>query len=141
VKQHCNVRVVTNESLIVTGEAQEASNILTLVSLWPINNCMCLMFLSVEAVHVNVNAAEVDFRTCRGTVCTSGCAMNFLWQCNPFSDMYYVFPLRLAVIHTIVKVHCICILLVPRCHSSYASTGRVGWAGQMAGLTSHANQI
>jgi len=63
------VSVVFNEFSIGTGEAQEASDVLTVLRLRPINYRMSLMLLGMDAVLVNVKAAKINFLTnCYGSV-------------------------------------------------------------------------
>jgi hypothetical protein len=67
VQWHCNVSIVFNDFSVVAGETQEASDVLTIFRLRPIYNRMCLMFLGMDAVLVNVKAAKIDFLTSPGT--------------------------------------------------------------------------
>ena len=61
VQRHGDVSVVFNEFSIVTGEAQEASDVFTIFRLGPIHDRTGFMFLSVDAVLVDVKPTEVDF--------------------------------------------------------------------------------
>lgn len=69
VQQHCNVSIVFNEFCIVTGEAQNASDVLSVFRLRPLHYLTHLMALGVDAVIVNVNAATIDFLTSPGAFC------------------------------------------------------------------------
>ena len=97
--------VVFNELAIVSSEAQEASDIHTVFRLRPIHYCMGLMFLSMDAVHVNIKATVVDIQTSPGLCCMFGSETVFWQKCMHFSDMYNVFHQSMAVNHIIVKVY------------------------------------
>ena len=62
-QRHRNVSIVFNEFSIRTGQAQEASDVLTILRLRPINHRMSLMLLGMDAVLVNVKAAKINFLT------------------------------------------------------------------------------
>jgi hypothetical protein len=66
------VSIVFTEFSTVAGETQEASDVLTIFRLRPMHYCMCLMFLGVDAILVNVKAAKIDFLTSPGTLSTFG---------------------------------------------------------------------
>ena len=68
---------VFNNFSIVTSETQEASDVLTIVRLRPIDYRMCLMFLGVDAVLLNLKATKIDVLTNPGTVCTFGFETTF----------------------------------------------------------------
>ena len=97
--------VVFNEFSIVTGEAQEASEVLTVLRLRPIHYRTSLMLLGMDAILVNVKAAKINFLTSSGVFCTFGLETMFCQQSNHFSDMYDVFRPGTAVNHNIIKVY------------------------------------
>jgi len=99
------VSIVFNEFSIVTAEAQEASDVLTVLRLRPIHYCTSLMLLGVDAVQVNVKAAKIIFLTSPGTFCTFGLETMFWQQSKHFSDMYEVLLRGMAVNDNIVKVY------------------------------------
>jgi hypothetical protein len=61
---------VFNEYSVVACETLEASDVLTIFRLRPIQYHMWLMFLGVDAVLVIVKPAKIDFLTSAGTFCT-----------------------------------------------------------------------
>jgi len=105
VRRHCNVSVVFNEFSIVTGETQEASDVLTILRLRPICYRTCLVFLSVDAVPVNIKATKIDFLTSPGTFCMFGFETMFRQWGKHFMDMYDMFRTGTAVNHNLVEVH------------------------------------
>lgn len=60
VQQYDNLSVVFNEFSTVTGELQEASDIITVFRLGPIHDHKGLMFLGVDDVLRNVRSPEID---------------------------------------------------------------------------------
>ena len=60
VQWHRNVSIVFNEISIVTGEAQEASDILDVLRLRPNHYRTRLMLLGVDAILVNVKDAIIN---------------------------------------------------------------------------------
>jgi len=105
VQRHRNVSVVFNEFSIVTGEAQEASDVLTVLRLRPIHHGTSLMLLGVDAVRVNVKAAKINFLTSPGAFCMFGLWTMFCQQSKHFPDMYDMFCQGTAGNHNIVKVY------------------------------------
>jgi hypothetical protein len=95
---------VFNEFSIVTSEAQEASDLLTVVRLRPIHYCTSLTLLGVDAVLVNVKAAKINILTSPGAYCTFGLETMFCQQGKHSSDMNNVFGQGTAVNHIIVNV-------------------------------------
>jgi hypothetical protein len=79
-----------NEFSIVTGEAQETSDVLTVFRMGSIHDCTGFMFLGMDAVLVNVKSTEVDFGTGPGAFSMFNLETVFLQQVQHFSDMYKV---------------------------------------------------
>ena len=99
-----NVNIVFNTLSMVTSDAQEASDVLNVVRLRPMEHHTGLIFLSVEAVLVKVKATKVDFLTCQGTFGTFGLETMFCHEGKHISDMHDVFCHCPAVNHHIVLV-------------------------------------
>jgi hypothetical protein len=105
VQWHCTVSAVFEEFSIVSGDTQEASDVLTVLSLRPIHHCASSMILGVDAILVHIKAATIDFLTSTGPFCTLGLETVLCQKSKHFFDMYDVFCQRMAVNHNIVKVY------------------------------------
>jgi len=97
--------MVFDESSSVTGEAQEASDVLTVLGLRPIHSRTSLLLLGLDSVLVNVKAAKIKFLASPGAFCTFGHETTLCQQSKHFSDMYDVFRQGMAVNQNIVKVY------------------------------------
>jgi hypothetical protein len=95
---------VLNEVSIITGQAQEVSDVLTVLRLRPIHYHTTLMLLGVDAVIVNVKAAKINILTRLATFCTLALGTRLGMQSKHFSAMYDVFRHCMAVNHIIIKV-------------------------------------
>jgi len=69
---HRNVSLEFNGLSIVTGEAQEDSDILTVLRLRPIHYRTSRILLGVDAVLVNVKVTKIDFLISPGAFCMFG---------------------------------------------------------------------
>lgn len=104
VQQDCNLSIVFNEFSVLTGEAQNASNIHAVIRLQPIPDCMGLIFLCVDAILVTAKEEKVDFLTGQGTFCTFGHETMFHQFGKYISDMCNIFFQAMALNLDIVKV-------------------------------------
>jgi len=97
--------IVLNYFSIVAGEAQKASDILTVVRLKPIHYHTALVFLGMDSILPNLKVATVDVLRSPGVFCMFGLDNIFRLQDKDFSDIYDTFRQSTAVNHTIVKVY------------------------------------
>jgi hypothetical protein len=87
VQCHGDVSVVFNQFSLVSGKAQEVSDIFAVFRLGPIHDCTGFMFLGVDAVLVDVKSTEVDFLTGPGAFHMFSFKTVFRQQVQHFADM------------------------------------------------------